>query len=44
MPYLYVQKLFSDRFRESATRIWPAYLDGTRTLDQAASDLVSSMK
>ncbi len=44
MPYLYVQKLFSDRFRESAARIWPAYLDGTRTLDQAASDLVSSMK
>ena len=43
-PYLYVQKLFGDRFRESATRIWPAYMDDMRTLDQAASDLVSSMK
>ena len=43
-PYLYAHKLFGDRFRESAMRIWPAYMDGTSTLDQAASDLVGSMK
>jgi hypothetical protein len=27
-----------------ATRIWTGHMDGTSTLEQAASDLVSSMK
>jgi len=43
-PYLYALKMFSDRFRESAARIWPAYIDGTRTLDQAATGLVSAIQ
>ncbi|HKE84155.1 MAG TPA: hypothetical protein VKB50_10385 [Vicinamibacterales bacterium] len=43
-PYLYSLKLFSDGFREAARRIWPAYMDGTRTLDQAAAELVAAFK
>jgi len=39
-PYLYANKLFSDRFRDAAARTWPAYMDGTRTLTDAARDLV----
>ena len=42
-PYLYAQKLFPDQFRESAARLWPAYMDGTRTLAQAASDQVRAL-
>src|SRR5262245_51913268 len=38
-PYLYAMKLFSDSFREAASRIWPAYMDGKRTLEEAAADL-----
>ena len=39
-PYLYANKLFSDRFRDAVGRTWPAYLDGTRTLTDADRDLV----
>jgi hypothetical protein len=39
-PYLYANKLFSDRFRDAVARAWPAYMDGIRTLPEAASDLV----
>ena len=42
-PYLYAQKLFPDQFREAAARIWPAYIDGTRTMAQAAGDLVRAL-
>jgi hypothetical protein len=42
-PYLYAQKLFPDQFREAAARIWPAYIDGTRTMAQAAGDLVRTL-
>jgi len=42
--YLYANKLFSDRFRDAVARIWPAYLDGTRTLTDAASDLVRMLR
>jgi hypothetical protein len=42
-PYLYAVKLFSDNFRESVSRTWPAYMDGNRTLEEAAGDLVRAM-
>jgi hypothetical protein len=42
-PYLYAVKLFSDNFREAASRTWPTYMDGKRTLKEAASDLVRAM-
>jgi hypothetical protein len=42
-PYLYALKLFPDQFREAAARIWPAYIDGTRTMAQAAGDLVRAL-
>ena len=42
-PYLYALKLFPDQFREAAARIWPAYMDGTRTMAQAAGDLVRAL-
>jgi hypothetical protein len=41
-PYLYALKLFSDGFRDAVRRIWPAYMDGTRTLDQAAAELAAA--
>jgi len=42
--YLYAHKLFSDRFRDAAARAWPAYLNGTRTLTDAARDLVRMLR
>ena len=42
-PYLYALKLFPDQFRDAAARIWPAYMDGARTLPDAASDLVRAL-
>ena len=42
-PYLYALKLFPDQFREAAARIWPAYMDGTRTLAEAAADQVRAL-
>jgi hypothetical protein len=42
-PYLYALKLFPEQFRDSAARIWPAYMDGTRTLGQAADDQVRAL-
>jgi hypothetical protein len=35
-PYLDALKMFGDPFREAAGRIWPAYLDGKRTMPQSA--------
>ena len=42
-PYLYANKLFNDRFRDAASRTWPAYMDGTRTLTEAARDLIRTL-
>jgi hypothetical protein len=36
--------MFSDGFRSAVGRIWPAYLDGARTLDDAAAELVATFK
>lgn len=44
VPYLYANKLFSDRFRDAVARTWPAYMDGTRTLADAARDLVRALR
>jgi hypothetical protein len=41
--YLSALKLFPDRFRESAAPIWTAYIDGGRTLTQAAADQVRAL-
>jgi len=42
-PYLYANKLFSDRFRDAVARTWPPYMDGTRTMPEAARDLVRTL-
>jgi hypothetical protein len=42
-PYLFALKLFSDQSRESISRTWGSYVDGARTLDQAAHDVVQAM-
>jgi hypothetical protein len=41
--YLYAPRLFTDSFREAASRTWPACMDGKRTLEEAAGDLVRAM-
>lgn len=41
--YLYALKLFPDQFREAAARIWPAYVEGTRTMGQAATETVRAL-
>lgn len=42
-PDLFALKLFSDRFRENVPRVWMLQIDGRRTLEQAADDLVRAM-
>jgi hypothetical protein len=42
-PYLYSLKMFGDAFNDVAARIWPAYVDGTRTLPQAAAETVRAL-
>jgi hypothetical protein len=42
-PYLYSMKLFGAPFLDAALRIWPAYIDGNRTMPQAAGDLVLAL-
>jgi hypothetical protein len=42
-PYLYVNKLFGVQFRDAAARTWPAFMDGTRTLTDAAADLIRTL-
>jgi hypothetical protein len=42
-PYLYALKLFPEQFRDSAARIWPAFMDGTRTMAQAAEEQVRAL-
>jgi len=42
-PYLYSLKLFGGPFLDAAARIWPAYIDGKRTMPQAAEDLIRAL-
>jgi hypothetical protein len=35
--------MFGDPFREAAGRIWPGYIDGKRTMPQAAEDLIRAL-
>jgi hypothetical protein len=42
-PYLYSLKMFGDSFNEAAARIWPAYMDGTRTMTEAAEEQVRAL-
>jgi hypothetical protein len=42
-PHLFALKLFSDRFREIIARVWLPQINGTRTLDEAAVELVRGL-
>jgi hypothetical protein len=42
-PFVYAQKLFSDRYREVAPRIWNPVIDGTRPVNEAATEFVASV-
>jgi hypothetical protein len=42
-PYLYAQGLFSTEFREAIKKTWPSYMDGKRTLQEAAADLIRAL-
>jgi hypothetical protein len=42
-PYLFSLKIYSDRFREAVARIWPAYMDGTRSLADASAELIGAI-
>ena len=42
-PYLYAQSLFSAEFRDAIKKVWPVYMDGKRTLEEAAADLIQAL-
>ena len=42
-PYLYALNLFSPEFRDAIQKIWPAYMDGKRTLQDVANDLIRAL-
>jgi hypothetical protein len=42
-PYLYALTMFSPEFRAAIKETWPAYLDGKRTLQEAAADLIRAL-
>jgi hypothetical protein len=42
-PYLYAGKLFSPEFRDAIKKVWPVYMDGKRTLQEAAADLIRAL-
>jgi hypothetical protein len=42
-PYLYANGLFSPEFRDAVQKTWPAYMDGKRTLQEAAADLIRAL-
>jgi hypothetical protein len=42
-PYLDSLSLFSTEFRDAIRETWPAYMDGKRTLQEAASDLIRAL-
>ena len=41
--YLYAMSLFSNEFRDAIKKTWPAYMDGKRTLQEAAADLIRAL-
>jgi hypothetical protein len=43
-PWLFALKLFSDPSRAAVSRTWQGYIDGARSLDEAARDLAGSLK
>lgn len=43
VPYFYALNLYSDRLRDAVQSTWPAYMDGSRTITEAANDLVSAL-
>jgi hypothetical protein len=42
-PFVYAQKLFSDRYRDVAPRIWVPVIDGARPVNDAATEFVASV-
>jgi hypothetical protein len=42
-PILYALGLFSTEFRDAIKNVWPAYMDGKRTLQEAAADLIRAL-
>jgi len=42
-PFLYALNLFSPEFRDAVKQTWPAYMDGKRTMQEAAADLVRAL-
>jgi hypothetical protein len=42
-PYLYALSLFSGECREAIMETWPAYMEGKRTLQEAAADLIRAL-
>jgi hypothetical protein len=42
-PFLDALNLFSPEFREAVKQTWPAYMDGRRTMQEAAADLVRTL-
>jgi hypothetical protein len=42
-PTLYALGLFSTEFRDAIKNVWPAYMDGKRTLQEAAADLIRAL-
>jgi hypothetical protein len=42
-PYLFAMGLFSPEFRDAIKKTWPAYMDGKRTLHEAAADLMRAL-
>jgi hypothetical protein len=43
-PFLFALSLFDAEFRAAVKQTWPAYMDGKRTLPEAAADLIQAMK
>ena len=43
IPYVFANKLFNERFRDAVARTCPAYMDGARTMADAARDLVRAL-
>ncbi|MEO5819615.1 MAG: hypothetical protein ABIT71_03860 [Vicinamibacteraceae bacterium] len=42
-PYLYALSLFSGELRDALKKTWPAYMDGKRTLQDTAEDLIRAL-
>jgi len=42
-PVLFALSLFGAEFRDAVQKTWPAYMDGKRTLREAAADLIRAL-